>query len=371
MAIAGQFAVEELADTIPATMLAAVYRGVNDVRLETVPVPKIGAREILVRVHTCGVCGTDLKKIATGSHSAPRIFGHETSGVVAAVGADVTKFVPGERVMVFHHIPCRECFYCTHKTFAQCPTYKEVGCTSGFEPSGGGFAEYVRVMDWIVERGTVRIPDGVSYEQACFVEPVNTCMKGIEALRLEPGETVLTIGQGPIGIILSMLAKRAGATVITSDLYAERLKIGSSFGLDQTVDASQTNVSERLRELTAGRGADAVILAVGGNGLIRPAMDAARPGGRVLLFAQTQHGEAVIDPAAVCVDEKTLLGSYSASVDLQEESVKFVMGREMDLERLVSHRFPLSEGPQALELAAHPQPSSMKVVIQPGSSWQP
>jgi L-iditol 2-dehydrogenase len=110
-----------------------------------------------------------------------------------------------------------------------------------------------------------------------------------------------------------------------------------------------------------------VILAVGGNSLIGTAMDAARPGGRVLLFGQTQHGEAVIDPAAICVDEKTLVGSYSASVDLQEDSVRFVMNREMDLERLVSHRFPLSESPQALDLAAHPQPSSMKIMIQPGS----
>jgi L-iditol 2-dehydrogenase len=122
--------------------------------------------------------------------------------------------------------------------------------------------------------------------------------------------------------------------------------------------------------LTQGRGADAVILAVGGNSLIRTAMDVARPGGRVLLFAQTQHGEAVIDPAAICVDEKTLVGSYSASVDLQEESVRFVMNREMNLEQLVSHRFPLPQSPQALVLAAHPQPSSMKIMIQPGSNWE-
>jgi len=370
MAIAGQYSVEIDAHPIPATMQAAVYRGVHDVRLETVPVPAIGPGEILVRVHSCGVCGTDLKKISTGSHSAPRIFGHETSGTVAAIGASVTQFRPGNRVMVFHHIPCRQCFYCQNKTFAQCATYKKVGCTAGFEPSGGGFAEYVRVMDWIVERGTVRVPDGVSFEQACFVEPVNTCLKGIYALNLRPGETVLTIGQGPIGIILSVLAKRAGASLITSDLYPERLKIGSSFGLDLTIDASRENVVERVRELTEGRGADAVILAVGGNSLIRTAMDAARPGGRILLFAQTQHGEAVIDPAAICVDEKTLVGSYSASVDLQEESVRFVMNREMDLERLVSHRFPLSQGPEALELAAHPQPSSMKIVIQPGAKLE-
>jgi L-iditol 2-dehydrogenase len=370
MAIAGQLAVQSHRLSIPATMQAAVYRGVNDVRLETVPVPSIGPGEMLVRVHSCGVCGTDLKKISTGSHSAPRIFGHETSGVVAALGDGVTKYRPGDRVMVFHHIPCRECFYCKHKTFAQCSTYKKVGCTAGFEPSGGGFAEYVRVMDWIVEQGTVHIPDGVSFEQACFVEPVNTCMKGIDALRLQPGETVLAIGLGPIGIILSVLARRAGASLITSDLYPERLRIGTSFGLKQSIDASRTNVVERVRELSEGRGADAVILAVGGNSLIRTAMDSARPGGRVLLFAQTQHGEAVIDPAAICVDEKTLVGSYSASVDLQEESVRFVMNHEMDLERLISHRFPLAQSTQALELAAHPQPSSMKVLIQPGSIWE-
>lgn len=351
-------------------MLAAVYRGVNDVRMETVPVPAIGPAEILVRVHTCGVCGTDLKKIASGSHSAPRIFGHETSGVVAAVGANVRKFEPGDRVMVFHHIPCRECYYCRHKTFAQCPVYKKVGCTAGYEPSGGGFAEYVRVMDWIVEQGTVKIPDGVSFEQACFVEPVNTCMKGIEALRLQPGETVLAIGQGPIGIILSVLARKAGATVITSDLYPERLRIAKSLGFEHAIDASQQDVVGYVRKQTEGRGSDAVILAVGSNALIRPAMDAARPGGRVLLFAQTQRGEVVVDPAAICVDEKSLVGSYSASVDLQEEAVQFVMNREMDLERLISHRFPLQESARALDLAAHPQPASMKIVIQPGSTWK-
>jgi len=370
MAIAGQFLIEDRREKIPTTMLAAVYRGVNDVRLETVAVPQIGAGELLLRVHTCGVCGTDLKKIATGSHSAPRIFGHEPSGVLAGVGAGLKQFVPGDRVVVFHHIPCRDCYYCRHKTFAQCATYKKVGCTAGFEPSGGGFAEYVRVMDWIVEQGTVKIPQGVSFEQACFVEPVNTCMKGIAALRLQPGETVLVVGQGPIGIILSVLARRAGARVITSDLYAERLKIAKSLGFEETVEASRQDAARYVREQTDGRGGDAVVLAVGSNGLIRPAMDAARPGGRVLLFAQTQRGCVTVDPAAICVDEKTLVGSYSASVDLQEEAAGFVMNRELDLERLISHRFSLEESAKALELAAHPQPASMKIVIQPGFSWK-
>jgi L-iditol 2-dehydrogenase len=370
MAIPETFNIEKTRNSVPTTMKAAVYRGVNDVWVETVPVPEIGPGELLVRVHTCGICGTDLKKIATGSHSAPRIFGHETAGTVVATGVGVTTFEPGDRVVVFHHIPCGDCFYCYHKTFAQCETYKKVGCTAGFEPAGGGFAEYVRVMDWIVRQGTVRIAEGVSFEQACFVEPVNTCMKAIQTLRLLPGERVLVIGQGPIGILLSILAKRAGANVITSDLHRQRLTISATFGLHNFIDASRADTVESVREQTEGRGADAAILAVGGNGLIRTAMDAVRPGGRVMLFAQTVRSEAIFDPAAVCVDEKTLLGSYSASVDLQEESVRFVMEREADLQRLISHRFPLSRSVEALHLAANPQPDSMKIVIQaPGSSW--
>jgi L-iditol 2-dehydrogenase len=352
---------------IPEAMQAAVYRGVNDVRIERVPVPAIARGEVLVRVHGCGICGTDLKKIHTGSHSSPRIFGHETVGTIAALGPGVEEFAVGERVAVFHHIPCGACYYCRKKTFAQCPVYKKVGCTAGFEPSGGGFAGYVRVMDWIVQRGLIRIPDGIPFDQAIFVEPLNTCLKGVRSLDPEADETVLVIGQGPIGIMLASLAKRSGARVFTSDLYPERHAIAAGFGLDSPIDASREDVVQVMRSVTEGRGADAVILAVGGNALIRTAMDATRPGGRVLLFAQTQHGEAMIDPAAVCVDEKTLLGSYSASVDIQEEALGMVFdgyAQGYDLTRLISHRFPLAEAVEAIAVASEPKASSMKIVIE-------
>jgi L-iditol 2-dehydrogenase len=181
---------------VPDTMRAAVYRGINDVRVETVPVPQIGPGEVLVRIHACGICGTDLKKIHTGSHSAPRVFGHEMAGEIASVGPGVRGWKIGDRVMAFHHIPCGRCYYCRKKTYAQCETYKRVGCTAGFEPSGGGFAEYIRVMDWIVERGMIRVPEEVPFEQAAWIEPVNTCFKAIRNLGLQPDETVLVIGQG-------------------------------------------------------------------------------------------------------------------------------------------------------------------------------
>jgi L-iditol 2-dehydrogenase len=358
----------QIGSAIPATMRAAVYRGIDDIRMETVPVPVIGPGELLVKIATCGICGTDLKKIHTGSHSAPRIFGHEMAGIIVRVGEGVTNFKLGERVVVFHHVPCGKCYYCRKKTPAQCEVYKKVGSTAGYEPSGGGFAEYIRVADWIVaNRGVVRIPDEVPFEQAAFLEPVNTCMKGVKSLNLAADETVLVIGQGPIGVILSALAHRTGAKVLTSDLYPERHALAAKFGLDHPIDGAKEDVVARALEETEGRGADAVILAVNGTALIRTAMNAARPGGKVMLFAQTQHGEATIDPGAVCKDEKTLLGSYSSSFDNLDEVIDLVLGgyrNGFDLTQLISHRFPLDQAIAAIEIASHPRADSMKIMIE-------
>ena len=354
---------------VPATMRAAVYRGVNDVRVESVPVPAIGPGEVLVRIHSCGICGTDLKKIHSGSHSAPRIFGHEMAGVIAAIGDGVSGWKVGDRVMAFHHVPCgKGCYYCRKKTFSQCETYKRVGCTAGFEPAGGGFAEYIRVMDWIVERGLVRIPEDVPFEQALWIEPVNTCFKAIHNLHLVADETVLVIGQGPIGILLASLARQTGATVLTSDLYASRHQVAAPFDLHLPIHADKEDPIAIVKQHTEGRGADVVIVAVAGNSLIRVAMDAVRFGGRVLLFAATQHGEVIIDPAAVCMDEKSLIGSYSSSADVQQEASQLVLDgypTRFDLTRLISHRFSLEQAPEAIAFASEPKPDSMKIVIQP------
>src|ERR1700748_3147749 len=161
-------------------MRAAVYPGQSGTPVDEVETPVIADGEILIRVEACGVCHTDLKKIEYNLLAPPRIFGHETAGVVASVGTGVTRFQAGDRVIVFHHIPCGRCFYCERKLFAQCPVYKKVGVTAGFEPAGGGFAQYVRVMDWIVDRGVEKIPDGVPFEVAAVVGPVNKGLKAVE-----------------------------------------------------------------------------------------------------------------------------------------------------------------------------------------------
>lgn len=353
---------------VPNSMRAAVYRGIDDVRIETIPVPEIGPGELLLRIDTCGVCGTDLKKIHTGSHSAPRVFGHEMAGTIAKIGEGVTDFQVGDRVMAYHHVPCGDCYYCRKQTFAQCEAYKNVGCTAGFAPSGGGFAEYIRVMKPIVERGLVRIPNDIPFEQACFLEPVNTCYKAIRLLHLQPDETALVIGQGPIGTLLAALAKQAGATVLTSDFYPERHAIAASFDLHHPIDARE-DVAAAAKAATEGRGADVALVAVGGSKVIHTAMEAIRPGGRVMLFAQTQHEEAPFDPGAVCMDEKTLMGSYSSSMSVNAEVEDLVFKgyrNGFDLTRLISHRFSLEDAVAAIDLASHPQPGSMKIVVQPG-----
>jgi L-iditol 2-dehydrogenase len=355
-------------------MQAAVYRAVDDVRTETIAVPAIGAGEVLVRIDTCGICGTDLKKIHTGSHAAPRVFGHEMAGTVAAVGDGVRGFAVGDRVMAFHHIPCGECFYCRKKTFAQCERYKLVGTTAGEgEPAGGGFAQYIRVMDWIVgdgvtPAGLIHVPDDIPFEQAAFIEPVNTCFKAIQLLELEADDTVLVIGQGSIGIILAALAAQTGATVLTSDMYPERHAIAAEFGLNHPLDA-RGDVVAAAKAATEGRGADVALVAVGADALIATAMAAIRPGGRVMLFASTQRGTAPFDPAAVCMDEKTLMGSYSASVAIQQEGIELVFegyrSGKLDFTKLISHRFSLADAAKAVDLASHPVAESMKIVLKP------
>jgi len=345
-------------------MRAGVYRGKGRVVVESVPIPEIGEGEVLFRVAACGICGTDIKKIHHGFIAPPQILGHELAGTVVKAGRGVTKFKPGDRVVSFHHIPCSACFYCERKLFSQCAGYKKVGLTAGFDPNGGGFAEYVRAMPWIVERGMIALPAGVSFEEATFVEPVNTCLKAVRKARVTPGETVLVIGQGPIGMLLMLLAKSEGGEVYTSDPMPGRRAASLRFGAKESFDPSSGSLLDEIRRRTGGRGADAVLLAVPNPSLVPEALAIARPGGRVLLFA---HNDPVMQldfpAAAVGVEEKEILGSYSASVDDQAESAALVFERRLPVRELVSHRFPLERIAEALELAARPADNTLKVVI--------
>jgi L-iditol 2-dehydrogenase len=345
-------------------MKAAVYWGANDLRVQDVPVPEVAAGEMLVRVDACGVCPTDIKKIQKGLLSSPRVFGHEISGTIARLGPGVSTYREGQRVALHHHIPCGSCFYCRKTAYAQCERYKRNGTTAGFEPSGGGFAEYVKALDWIVERGTIPIPEGVQPEEAVFVEPVNTCLKAVRKAAIEKGETVLVVGQGPIGLLLTQLARWCGAEVLASDVLPDRLAMSRQLGAAAAYDGRQ-DVAREVRSATGGRGADCAIVAAVGAAPFAQAVDGTRPAGRIMVFAATSPGEtAEVDLGGLCLAEKEILTSYSASVDVQDLAARLVFGREVRVKELVTHRLPLREAPAAVALASRPAPGVLKVVLR-------
>src|ERR1700720_2258251 len=349
---------------IPKTMRAGVYREKGIVRVEEVPVPQVGDGEVLIRVAACGVCGTDIKKIFYGYVEPPQILGHELAGTVAAVGRGVTKWKLGDRVMSFHHIPCGECFFCERRMFSQCEQYKTTGLTGGFTPNGGGFAQYVKAMPWVAQRGIVALPDDVSFEEATFIEPINTILKAVRKARVTAGQTVLIAGCGPIGLQLLMVANLQGARLYTSDPMAVRRAKSLTLGALESFDPSDGKLVEHMKARTEGRGADAVLVAVAQPSVVVDALAAARPGGRVLLFAANDPVTRIEFPAAaVGIDEKEILGSYSAAVDIQEAGADLVLKKKLPVMDIVTHRFPLARIQEALDLAAKPTVESLKILI--------
>jgi L-iditol 2-dehydrogenase len=368
---------------IPKTMRAVVYRGVNDLRLETVPVPRIRANELLVKVAVCGVCPTDIKKIHYGTVPPPRIFGHETAGTIVKVGARIKNFCVGDRVALHHHIPCLDCHFCRHRAFAQCETYKRTGITAGFEPAGGGYAEYVRVMDFVLP-GVVKIPAKNSFEEGAMLEPVNTVLKAVKKLNLLRGDTVLVAGQGPIGLMFTKILQLRGINVFATDLLDSRLKLAKRFG------ARSVSLAHRMGEGVRQTGEgnllkcpfDAAIIAVPSDAAVRQALQLVRGAGKILLFAHTKRAEARskksgvrspisnfqpsnfnLDLANICLDEKDLIGSYSSDFTFQRATARLVFSRRLDVRTLITHRFSLAETAAAVRLAAHPSPDSLKIMV--------
>ena len=351
---------------VPRSMRAEVYRGSGTVVAETVAVPRIGAGELLIRVECCGICHTDLKKIEHDLLPAPRIYGHETAGTIAAVGPGVERHRVGDRVCVFHHIPCFGCHYCRYRDYAQCARYRQVGVTAGFEPAGGGFAQYVRVMDWIVQRGVERIPAGVSFERATFVEPTNTCLKGLAKCAPDPREHVLVVGQGPIGLLFTALLRRRGLSrVYVTDRIPERLRLARRLGAGEAWTAGE-EADRGLEHATEGRGADVVIVAASAPGIVEASVGMARRGGRVMLFAQTSPEERfTLDGKSVCAGDRAVFGSYSACADLQAESAQTVWDPAFPVQELVSARFSLDQFERAMDLASRPREGALKLVVSP------
>ncbi|MBX3734679.1 MAG: alcohol dehydrogenase catalytic domain-containing protein [Verrucomicrobiae bacterium] len=351
-------------DRVPDRMRALVYRGVDDLRVESLPVPRIASGEVLVRVAACGVCPTDIKKIRLGTVPPPRVFGHEMAGTIVRAGARVRGFQERDRVAMHHHVPCGHCHFCQRRAFAQCPTYLKTGVTAGFEPAGGGYSEYVRVLPFCIP-GLVRIPRRNSFAEAAMLEPVNTVLKGVRLLGVHPGDEVLVVGQGPIGLLFNRLLTLAGAGVTGCDPLPHRARLGRRFGAVRCF-ASVEEAAGVVPRITRGRGLDAVVLTVPSNPAFAEGHRLVRGGGTTLVFGHTVRGSDVpVDLGRVCVDEQRILGSYSADVQLQRTVARLVFGRQLDVRPLISHRFPLAKAAEAIALAASPSGDMLKLLVEP------
>jgi L-iditol 2-dehydrogenase len=345
-------------------MSAVVYRGPDDLRLETLPVPKIQSNELLVKVAVCGVCPTDIKKIHYGTVPPPRVFGHETAGTIVKMGARTRGFRLGDRVALHHHVPCLKCHYCRHRAFAQCPGYKRTGITAGFEPAGGGYAEYVRVMPFVLP-GVVKIPARNTFAEGAMLEPVNTVLKAVNRLSLLRGDRVLVAGQGPIGLIFTKILSLRGMKVATTDLLETRLKLALKWGATRAFHAGSATLADKIR--SAFPILDAAVIAVPSDAAVLQALEWVRGSAKILLFAHTTPAAIqprnLIDFSRICLEEKDLIGSYSADFTLQQEVARLVFSRRLDVRDLISDRFPLAQTSEAIALASKPSAESLKVII--------
>lgn len=348
-------------------MKAQVFRGVNQLSYEEVPVPHLAPEEVLVQVRVVGLCQSDIKKIRYPLYEPPRIFGHETAGTIAAVGSHVKGWQVGDRVAVMHHIPCMRCAYCLNDNFSMCDVYKNISTTAGFNPSGGGFADYVKVPGHIVENGgLIPIPDHISFEEASFVEPTNCCLKAVKKAQIAPGQTVLITGAGPIGLMFIMLVQYFGARAIATDLLPSRIEKAMEIGAEAAFDARDPDLAKKVQDLTGGMGADVALLAVPSDKAFFQALNSTRKGGKILFFAEfPDEVEIPINPNILYRREIDLIGSYSSSYRLQSLAADIVFRRRINVQALISDRYPLENLHQAVEQAIAPTAETYKILIYP------
>jgi len=339
-------------------MRVAMYYNNNDVRLEEMPVPRIGPGELLVKVMASGICGSDVLEWYR-IKKAPIVLGHEIAGEIVAVGEGVERFKQGDRVFVSHHVPCNTCWYCLNDNHTACETLH----TTNFDP--GGFAEYIRVPAINVDRGTFVLPEGMSFEEGVFVEPLACVVRGQRVARFRAAQTLVILGSGISGLLHLLLARASGVgRVITTDIDPHRLQMARDLGADAAIDA-RLDVPAEVRRLNEGRPADLVIVCTGALPAFKQALASVDRGGTVLCFATTDPGvELSIPINEFWRNSITVLPSYANSPYDATVAIKLISGGHVPVGRMVTHRLPLAETGVGFKLVAEAT-TSMKVVIEP------
>ncbi len=340
-------------------MKCAMYYNNRDIRLEEIPVPEIEEDELLVEMHACGICGSDVLEWYR-IKKAPLVLGHEMTGQIVKVGKKVTKYNVGDRIFVSHHVPCTTCHYCLNGHYTVCDTLRK----TNFYP--GGFAEFIRVPKINVDLGIFLLPNEISYEEGTFIEPLACVLRGQKTARLQPGQTVLIIGGGISGLLHLKLARALGAgPIVVTDINEKRLEFAKRFGATAAISSDETTVVNQLKKLNCGRLADIVIVATGALEALYMAWKTVDRGGTVILFAPPEPEIDIPLPLYdIWHDGVTIATSYAGSPSDITEALGLIKSKVIVVKDMITHRFPLSRVDEGFALVEKAQ-DSIKVIIEP------
>ena len=340
-------------------MRVAMYYNNSDVRIEEIPVPEVGPGELLLRIEASSICGSDVMEWYR-IQRAPVVLGHEVAGSVAQVGAGVSQFREGDRLVVTHHVPCNACRYCLSGHHTVCDTLR----STNYDP--GGFCEYVRLPAINVDRGAFPMPDGVPFDEASVAEPLACVYRGQRRANIQPGQSVLVLGSGLAGMLHINLARALGAgRIVSTDLSDFRLAAARRLGADVTLRADEFT-PDGLREVNDGRLADLVIVATGARPALMQALESVDRDGTVLFYAPTEPGVEV--PVSIndvfFRNGATLTTTYAAAPGDLSIALDLIASGRVQVGDMISHRLPLEETALGFKLTAGAS-DSLKVVIEP------
>lgn len=334
----------------------------NHLEITDLPQPTVGAGEVLVRVETCGICGSDVHGFdgSTGRRIPPIVMGHEAAGTVEAVGAGVTKFKKGDRVTFDSTVYCGKCEYCARGQINLCDNREVIGVSCGDYRRHGAFAEYVVVPELIM----YPLPDNLSFDEAAMLEAASVAIHGVKVSQPKGGETALVVGAGMIGLLTLQAAKAAGCKrVFISDVDATRLKLAQQVGADEVLHCSGAQLVAEVMRLTGGKGVDIVYEAVGRNETVQGAIDCTRKGGTVTLIGNVSP-EVTLPLQKVVVRQLRLQGSCASSGEYPE-AIELIAAGKIKVKPLITAVASLEEGPRWFERLHSGEPNLMKVILTP------
>ena len=342
-------------------MLAAFYYNNHDVRIEEIPVPSIGEEEAMLKVMASGICGSDVLEWYR-IPKAPRVLGHEATGVINKVGSKVKNVKVGDRVFVSHHVPCNQCRYCQRGNHTACHTLH----TTNYYP--GGFAQYIQIPKINVKCGIYKLPDVMSFDEGTFIEPLACVSRGQRLANLQKDDTLLIIGSGISGILHAQLAKFKGIeNIIVADINPYRLDLAKKFGAHHALNAKD-NLPQALKEINDGHLADQVVVCTGATSAALSAMDCVESGGTILFFAVPDPTVKLSVPInQFWRNEITMRTSYGAAPNDLEDSLKVLATGKLNVKDMITHRLSLREAQEGFRLMAEAG-SSLKVILEPNET---